>query len=189
MLKRSKILVAFLVVTVVCASVGFAVVTDTLTADGTVKLDATAIQKQLDTEVYFTGVSATATLSNTSATGTATAAINGTEDKLNDNVTITIGEGSLLKINDTATVTVNIHNASTAQKVKVNTITATVEDDSKAESKCFSITATTADNATEIAAGGDLVLTIVVKLVQLPTDAITENINVSFTVESIIAND
>ncbi len=179
MLKRSKLLVAFLIVTVLCAGIGFAAVTDTLSFDGSVAMSAEKIEEQLNTEVKFTNVS-TVALPN-GATGAATAAINGDED----NVTLTIGENCLVAIGDTATVTVDILNASTSQAVKVNTITAQVLS-GETESVHFDITATTANNATEIAAGETLTLTVVVTLVQLPADAVSETIDVSFTVESII---
>ncbi len=108
MLKRNKMLVAFMMVAVLCMSVGFAALTDELTADGTVSLkvvseeggEETEIGKQYDADVYFKSAS------TTEQSGVEVAV--DSNDK--DNIDITIGEAVYTEVGQTVTVTAVIVN-------------------------------------------------------------------------------
>ncbi len=176
MLKRSKLLIAFLVVTVICASVGFAAVSDTLTANGTWKMtvgggesgepdETNPFQMAFEDAVYLTDVNVTSSPNQTTAV---TATIGSGEKP--DEMTITIPDGAFTAVGNKAIITVKVNNASTAQAISA---TATV--DQANVNSYATITAAFENNTTttEIAAAtttnGTATLTITVELTKIPS--------------------
>ncbi len=126
MLKRSKLLVAFLVVTVICASVGFAAVSDILTVDGTFVVDVDEIQNEFNADVQF--VSATAVATQNSDVTIANPSVANDGEDVNDKLTVTIPTGALTRVNDTVVVTAVVKNDNTKDAVVTLTNATTIAD-------------------------------------------------------------
>ncbi len=193
MLKRSKLLVAFLVVTVVCASIGFAAVSDTLTVGGNMSVALTDIDASFDEDVYFSAASVDAT-ATTHPTGTDSAALVAADVETDDadTVTITISEGALTNVGDKVVIKATITNASTAQAVLVKDKTAVVAATGSAASTdvaCFTVTTSIDDtNGATIAhtTNNTLEVTITVTLVKIPSAAFTGTVTVTFEATPVI---
>ncbi len=160
MLKRSKILVAFLVVTVLCASVGFAAVSDNLNATGKLSVDVTnsEIVEDFNADVFFSGIPE-AEEGVTATIGTDT-----------DELSIQIANTVLTSVGDSTTIKVTIENAG-AYAVNLATPTTTNE----AIANYASVTA--ALGATSLAADGGAdttTLTITVTLTAIPAASFTD---------------
>ncbi len=114
MLKRSKLLVVFLVVTVICASIGFAAVSDELTASGGFAFDANNTNQELvdqvNTNVQFVQDQTKIEVTSGNGTGGAVVVSNVDAENVNDQLTITIPESVLLKQGDVVKVTATIKN-------------------------------------------------------------------------------
>ncbi len=168
MLKRSKLLVAFLVVTVLCAGIGFAAVSDTLNVAGSlsVNVDSDIVIDEFNADVYFTSVENTAT--------GITATVDSVDD---DKVNITIDDTVLTSVGSTAVIVANIKNAG-EYTVTLNTPTTSNED--------FANYATvTAELGNSTLTGGDsTTLTITVELTAIPAESFTDY---AFSV-TVIAN-
>ncbi len=179
MLKRSKFLIAFLVVTVICASVGFAAVSDTLKTSGTFKVDAdnTEAANQFDANIYFSEVSVTNTMTignDNSVTGTEKAT------DVNDTLTIAVPDNTLNKVGDKYTVTATVKNDNSS------TASISVTNSTNTASEYVTVTVTAANNATEIAANDTLVYTIELVMVKVPS----ADINATFSFDIVAtAND
>ncbi len=184
MLKRSKLLIAFLVVTVVCASIGFAAVSDTLTADGTVKVNVDPtenpeINQQFDADVYFQSVTLPDGVAYVGTAPTFDA-----ETPVDDiDFTLTTGEAgsevnALSAQGDTVTITAVIKNASQVQKVKLTTADTTIGTENV--ENCVSVVASFTGEVKTITIdpGETTTLKIVVTLDKIPD----VNIDTTFTV-------
>ncbi len=169
MLKRNKVLVAFMLVAVLCMSIGFAAVSDTLTANGKLSLtvgENSELANEFDADVYFSSAS------NGSTNGV-TAEVNSDNDK----VDITIAKNVFTKVNQEVTVTATIKNA--------GEYAVTLETPTKVESdisKYVQITETELAN-TSLTADAETTLTITLKLIAIPADDVA---NAAFSV-SVVA--
>ncbi len=169
MLKRNKILVAFIAVTVLCASIGFAAISDTLNVSGSValNLDSTGeLNQEFDKNVVFTnpmGTTASVTTSEISTDG--------------DKYTFAIDASAFNKVGDSVTVTVDIRNDnSTDAALKVNNIT---EGDLADDITVSALFAGSASSAT-VGSEKTTTLTITVTLEKVPQT--TASSNISFTI-------
>ncbi len=174
MLKRNKVLVAFMLVAVLCMSIGFAAISDTLYVNGSMSLelkDGGTLDEEFDSNVYF--VSAMATTANVT-TSSITADDAGDE---NDKYTFVIDPVAFAKAGDSVTITVGVKNENTAA-AKL-TLSSVVEG---ALADFITVTPTLAQT---VAANGTETLTIVVTLDSIPQTASTSSI--SFTIDAIPA--
>ncbi len=164
MLKRSKLLIAFLVVTVICASIGFAAVSDTLNAGGKVSVNATnsEAQEQFEANIKFSAVDKEEYA---------------TIDTEGDTLTITLPDTVLQKETDTYTVTATVSNENATDA------SFTVSEVTNAASKWISITAVAENGETTIAGGGTVKVVITFTLDTMPAGNITEAA-FSFTVKA-----
>ncbi len=177
MLKRNKVLVAFIVVAVLCMSIGFAAISDTLYVSGNMSLnvaDEGPLDKEFEQKVYFTNAIAVA-----SDKITVSAIGDDSEDEAgnNDKYSFTLDAKAFEKITDSVTLTVDIKNENTADaSVTVNTIT------EGALADFISVTATI-DNASTatVEANKTKTLTIVVTLDKIPQTASTSEISFNLT--------
>ncbi len=170
MLKRSKLLVAFLLVTVICASVGFASVSDTLTADGKVNVNVdnnTELEEQFNADVYFSEVTLPAGVAYVGETPTFT---NANVDAISFTLTDTNGN-ALKKQGDTVTITAKIKNASTVQAVKLSAAIDNANLGTTNVANCISITHSVDASVT---AGGEATLTITVTMNKVPDVSISD---------------
>ncbi len=124
MLKRSKLLIALLVVTVVCASIGFAVVNDELTVTGDFKIDVDNIEADFDADVQFVSASITAA----THTDVMDSDVSVTQDNV-DQITFDIPATALIQVNDYIEITAVVSNANTMDAViSLNTASATLHE-------------------------------------------------------------
>ncbi len=161
MLKRSKLLVAFLVVTVICASVGFAAVADELLVDGSIALPVLE-DSAFDTYVSFTGTPDKATTGNADASKV-TASVSG------DTLTVDIEDGALTAKGETITVTATI------ESTYVGTVTLAAETPVLSNNIENYITVTPSFTTGSITSAGTAVtdtLTVVITVTELPLEAI-----------------
>ncbi len=175
MLKRSKLLVAFLAVTVVCASIGFAAVQTTLTANGTAGVSADDLSEELGANVAFldTGLTATPTLQGTANAGAEATIVLDTTDTDKDTLTLTIPAGILKAPGDKVTFKATIQNKNDQSVALAAALDSSVTVDS-----CITVTPTVADT---VAANDTTELTVVVALASIPTDTITTSFKVVVT--------
>ncbi len=136
MLKRNKLLIAFLVATVICASVGFAAVMDDLTATGDPELDLTAgdiLDQTFEADIHFVALANDAVqYSYTSGSGVSAAlsadTVTGNSNVAGSNDTLTFTfeatNNAFQEVDDTVTITAKIVNeGDTIANVTVNTST------------------------------------------------------------------
>ncbi len=155
MLKRSKVLVMLLVITVLCASIGFAALSDTLNVSGklSMNIENSEIVEEFNADVYFQSVK--------SQENGITASVNSEDDDLVD---IAIDNTVLTKVNDTAVVIATIKNAGEYAVTLKTPTTVNTEIANYA-----TVTAQLA--ATELAAGETTTLTITVTLTAIPANS------------------
>ncbi len=167
MLKRNKMLVAFMLVAVLCMSIGFAAISDTLTASGTLGLNVDAngeLNEDFNEDVYFSAVSDTIGQTNNAVTTGVSAAVD-TSD--NDKINITIADTTFTAVGQTVTITATIANeAPYAVALATPVIT-------NANSQYFTVTGTL-DANTLAATNGTTTLTIVVELDALPAATLSD---------------
>ncbi len=177
MLKRTKVLIALLVVTVICASIGFAAVSDTLTVDGTFVVNVDEIQEDFNADVQF--VSATAVATQNSDVEITDPSVANDNSDVNDKLTVTIPTGALTRVNDTVVVTAVVKNQNTKDAVVTLTQNTTITG-------VVSVTVT----ETTITAGQQGNVTITFTLTDIPDDTINSesgNNTFSFTLTATSA--
>ncbi len=158
MIKRNKVLVAFMLVAVLCMSIGFAAVSDTLNVSGKLSMDVTnnEIVEEFNADVYFKSVAQPET--------GVTASVNASD---NDLVDIAIDNTVLTKVGDSTVITATIENAG---EYAVTLATPTTSN--TAIANYATVTAELA--AIELAAGGTTTLTITVKLTAIPAESFND---------------
>ncbi len=165
MLKRNKVLAVFMLVAVLCMSIGFAAISDTLTVNGSMSLNLGEdgpLNQEFDEKVYFTNpmtITANVTKSEIST------------DK--DTYTFTIAPAAFAKVGDSVTITVGVKNDNTADAAL------TVSAVSEGALADFIAVTPTIDST--VAAGGSETLTIVVTLNVLPEDTTASDISFTIT--------
>ncbi len=179
MLKRNKVLVAFMLVAVLCMSIGFAAISDTLTAGGNVDIaySGDALNEQLDKQIKFTNVTKnTGTGVNTNVT----ANINTSGDS--DTITIDIPADALVEQGKTIVFVATVSNES---KVQAANLAVSVSNGQSIENGTVTVAATPA--STTVAADGTTDITITVTLAKIPAAAITDGA-FTVTIEATPAN-
>ncbi len=175
MLKRNKVLVAFMLVAVLCMSIGFAAISDTLYVGGTVNLDLSdggELDKEFNENVYFVSAMTTDSKVTTSTIGADEAG------DTNDKYTFVIDASAFNNVGDSQAVTVSVQND--------NNVDATLTLSAVTEGALANfITVTPAINTT-VAAGQANQMTITVTLDSVPANTATGEI--SFTIEAVPAN-
>ena len=164
MKNRRTIVIAFLLVAVLTIGVGFAALTDTLTASGSAGILKTGAQSEFEAKVYFSNASTQDALK-------ATAVVDSLD---NDKATITVLEGALKDKGDTAVVYLEIKNESDLPVYVTPSI-------SNHDTTHFGITLQYAGVLTgyaTIAPGDTLDVGVTVSCIQTPT----EDANTSFTI-------
>ncbi len=172
MLKRNKVLVAFMLVAVLCMAIGFAAISDTLYVSGTAGLsieDGSAFDEEFEKNVYF--VDAMAVAGNVSVSK-----IESDEDgDEKDKYTFAIDAAAFNKVGATQAVTVWVQNNN---NIAANLKVSTVEEGTLADY----IEVTPKLDTTSVAAGAKTQLTITVELKKVPTSTATSSI--SFTIDA-----
>ncbi len=168
MLKRSKLLVAFLVVTVLCASVGFAAVTDTFTVTGTVDVNA-ASGTVFDKYVVFSTET-----TDTTVVGSTGVTINSNAVSFSDDtIEITVPGTAFTDKGQTITVTAKIKSTYTGGSVTLSgTDTVKLENLDDVASVQASFDKTTIDASNQSTDDDVATLTIVITLNEIPADSI-----------------
>ena len=164
MKNRRIVMVAFLLVAVLTIGVGFAALTDTLTAAGSAGILKDGAQAEFEGKVYFSNAF-------TQDATKATAVVDTAE---NDKATITVLEGALKDKGDTAVVYLNITNDSDLPVYVTPSL-------SNQDTTHFGITLQYAGVLTgyaTIAPGDTLDVGVTVSCIQTPT----EDANTSFTI-------
>ncbi len=192
MLKRSKLLIALLVVTVVCASIGFAAVSDSLSANGTWNMTLGGsddpFQEEFAADVYFTNaVLGTGTVSSATTTGDAPTVVLSIDDdnsETDDKLNITINNGAFTAPNQKIIVEATIVNASTTTDAKV-----TVGEINKTAVSAFANVEASVSNNGDIAKGGEntVTLTITITLNSIPATDLN-GVTFSVPVTAVAAN-
>ena len=175
MKNRRIVIVAFMLVAVLCLGVGYAEVSDILTAQGKISVSDTALTETLDADVYFVR-------SATNPVGVGLAGVDLTDEdnvKLEisddgDTFTVTIGDTVFSDENQVVTVCVMVKNASATTPVNVELGTPVL---GTALEKNFDVAITT--DETKILANGEQEYEISIKLKSIPEAAINEG---TFTV-------
>ncbi len=167
MKNRKSIIVMFLIAVVLCVGVGFAVVSDTLTIDGSAGVGD--ISANFDDNVYFSVAQVVNVKDGDSV------AISGTKP---DEVSFACG--SLLVKDDTASFKFTVKNENDiAATVAINLGTNTGDTD------YFEITTDySATNAT-ITANGTWDVTVTVKLVKTPVESVSCGCSITLTVTGV----
>lgn len=184
MKNRRIVIVAFLLTAVLCLGVGYANVSDSLLANGTVSVNEAAINEQFDADVKFVA-SLTAATKQTGVTADLTDTDNlqvviGDKDEADDDdkVTVTVGENVFTDEGQWIEVYVKVVNTTAATPVYVSVapVSTTLTD--------FTFTMTPVDPgvdaSTALAASGEREYAIKITMDKLPSAAIT-NGEFSFT--------
>ncbi len=174
MLKRNKVLIAFLVVAVLIASVGFAAVADDLILKGNITLNLSdgesegetksPLDEEFEANVYWAEYKG-ATPAPTGVTGT----IDSTDT---DTLTISLDATALTKIGQSVTVNATIGNKN-MQKVKVDATAKATGDITKyVEVKVEPVTGTDiiVDASTDGTTAQTVEVKITYKLIAVPAD-------------------
>lgn len=178
MKNRKTAVVAFLIVGVLCLTVGFAaVLSDTLNVDGFVAVNVSDLEDDFDAKVYFVKntteiVSKPNGVDNANISGVIDTVGTGDGKNAGDKYTITISEHVFKAIGDTVVMNVDVKNDCDEQAVNV-AVNAIANGSNAA--KYFEISAKFGTDASkEIAGKGTETLTITIKLKYYPSvDLIT----------------
>ncbi len=165
MLKRNKVLVAFMLVAVLCMSIGFAAISDTLTASGTLGLNVgedSELNKDFNEDVYFSAVATPTTTNNADASGVSA----DIDTNNNDQINITIADTTFTAVEQTVTIVATITNEAPYAVALATPVIVNTND------QYFTVTGTLG-NSTLDATNGTTTLTIVVELDALPATALT----------------
>lgn len=166
-MKNRKVLIGIVLLIVVLAlGIGYAAITDSLKITGT----ATATAKQENFKVVFTGV--TSEVSD----GVTTTVTNGA-------TTATMDVTGLTTTGDTKTATFNIKNNSAELKALVDVATKSITNPG-----FFTIDAEVANPTTALAPNGETTVTVTVKLIKTPIEAVTGTINVELGAEAVLGD-
>ncbi len=176
MKNRKKFIAMFLVVAIVCIGVGYAVITDNLTMNGTVKLAGNDVA-DFDKDIYWVDTLQNISHSNPNVSTSEADAPEAPTVELrdaNDTMILTIPTGHLLAQGDTMTFTARIHNANTTVPAYVKLTKAEVTNN--ANSSDPMITMSIGDWAINgyktIAANGYADVTITLTLKKNPTGTV-----------------
>jgi hypothetical protein len=183
MKNRRIVIVAFMLVAVLCLGVGYAAVSDTLTATGKISVNETALTETFDADVYFVesvknpvGVG----LDGVDLTAEANVKLEITDD--DDTFTVTIADTVFSDENQKVTVYVMVKNASATTPVNVTLKTT----DLGALATNFAI-AIAPNGDTQIDANGEQEYAISIELTSIPEEAINEG-TFTFTLEATPVN-
>ncbi len=189
MLKRNKVLVAFMVVAVLCMSIGFAAIADNLFVDGTINLDVKEngpLDKEFETNIYFNAdgvVAADKGTANTAPTVTSVTATRGqdSESQDNDKITVTIPEGAFTAVGQKITVTATIKNDSTTKaNLKYESIANTTMG------SYVEITTDWTNSESSVNANGTTTITVTFTLKQVPANTATGTFGFTIVAEPTV---
>jgi hypothetical protein len=143
MKKRRIVVVALMLVAVICVGVGYALTSDAITLNGSVKYTPEFILQWKDANVTGESISGTPSVN---------------AEKTELSFTVDASEWS---VNDSKTYTATVTNPSKYAGNNLRVLTGTVTG------TCFTVTAS--PNGTDITVGGDQTVTITIKMTALPT--------------------
>lgn len=152
MKNRRIVVVAIMLAAVLCLGVGYAALQETLTATGKVNVTIFDVDWKADSAAGFSPV------------------IN----DANDTLTFTVPDTVLQEVGDTVTINATIVNCDQRYPANI-TVNNSVSKDN------YTVTVATAADATTVPAGGELAVTITIKLNSMPTVDLV-NDEFSFTI-------
>ncbi len=167
MLKRSKLLVAFLVVTIICASVGFAAVTDSLFVKGTAGIDVSAAESEFDGDVYFASVTSVVG-SNVRNNASLSASVDETNDPTKDTIALNIPADAWASVGDTVTLTAVVQNTNDLDAA----LSVALADDSDTTNDMSQYISVALGTTTTATAKGETTIEIIFTLKALPSATI-----------------
>ncbi len=182
MLKRNKFLVIFLVLTVVCASIGFAAVADDLFVKGTASIDVSAADSEFEADVYFESVTSVVA-SNTSQNPSLSAEVD-SSDGTKDTIALNIPSTAWGSVGDTVTLTAVVTNKNDLAA----DLTIALADDTDNKVDMSKYVSVALGNTKTAAAGTDTTIEIIFKLKALPDTTISADNNYVVTLTATSVN-
>ena len=170
MKNRRTIVIAFLLVAVLTIGVGFAALTDTLTASGSAGILKTGAQSEFEAKVYFSNASTQDALK-------ATAVVDSLD---NDKATITVLEGALKDKGDTAVVYLEIKKESDLPVY----VTPSVSNDDDTHFGVALQYAGILNGYATIAPGDTMDIGVTVSCAKTPTEDVSTSFTLTFAVST-----
>ncbi len=166
MMKRNKALVAFIVVAVLVASIGFAAIVDTLEVGGNITLDYAdngSLDQEFSENIHFAaGSNYSCTVSGVDQVTIGAITTDAAGDK-DDRLPVTINATAFTKIGDVVTVNAQVQNENTCKAKVTGEWTSTQYKDSE----CIEVSVT--DTTIDAKSTGVVVITFTLK--KLPVTA------------------
>lgn len=181
MKNRRIVVVAFLLVAVLCLGVGYATVSDMLTAEGKIDVNATNLSETLDEDVYFVESATVPTAQNgANASGVGVAVAADDNGDANDKFSVTISDTVFTDVQQSVTVYVDVKNVNKTTDVNVTVGTMT-NADGKLSNFVIEMTPATQTVAKD---GGTKTFAITITLNTLPEEAIDDG-TFTFALEAV----